>query len=448
VERDLTALPSWKRLCHAEGKNDDEIWFCDPGESIVPFAWAEHKKDPNGRGYSNLTFNGNGTDMLPPPALLALLQQGNSAMRPERFFPKDYDIRSVKDSVSEPTPPTALRSRFTFVLVQKCKPCGVQVEREGVKAMKGNFSMLIADEVFPLLSALNRRGNLNTENMMVYYDGDNIVAHEVITQLMTDILWAGASVGFVTFYMWLYMQRSFILSLGGFFIIIMSVPLAYVLTPAAKTTIASFLSLFLVTVIDIDVIFVFNDFWLHSKHIERLDLRLLWTTVRAGKSCLATSITTAVGFIANLASALQALREFGTFIAICVLTVYILALALLPPLLIIYERRSSGNMSISRRKVVDISAGESGPFFSSEHDTSDRGSIVSRLLHLLLDRVSSCPVAILVFLSALIPVMCYGIATKVTINTTVPEVFPDWHNQVGAKQWKKEFESLDKPVDA
>ena len=34
--------------------------------------------------------------------------------------------------------------------------------------------------------------------------------------------------------------------------------------------------------------------------------------VHAGESCLATSMTTALSFFANLASALQPLREFGT----------------------------------------------------------------------------------------------------------------------------------------
>lgn len=48
--------------------------------------------------------------------------------------------------------------------------------------------------------------------------------------------------------------RSVSISAASLIIIFMSVPLAYVLTPAAKTTIASFLSIFLVVGIGSDVV--------------------------------------------------------------------------------------------------------------------------------------------------------------------------------------------------
>ncbi|CAE8648055.1 unnamed protein product, partial [Polarella glacialis] len=109
--------------------------------------------------------------------------------------------------------------------------------------------------------------------------------------LMTDLLYAIGSILFVILYLRLH-TGSFLISISSFCIIFTSVPVAYVVTPAAKTTIASFMSVFLITGIGCDVVFVFTDFWEQGKGMAMED-RLMWMLVHAGSSCLATSVTTA-----------------------------------------------------------------------------------------------------------------------------------------------------------
>eukprot|EP00435_Cladocopium_sp_Y103_P020892 s569_g5.t1 len=123
------------------------------------------------------------------------------------------------------------------------------------------------------------------------------------------------SIAFVILYLRIH-TGGWVVSISSFLIIFISVPLAYIMTPAAKATIASFLSVFLITGIGCDVVFVFTDFWdwghFEQGHKLPMESRVMWMIVHAGESCLATSMTTALSFFANLASALQPLREFGT----------------------------------------------------------------------------------------------------------------------------------------
>ena len=66
--------------------------------------------------------------------------------------------------------------------------------------------------------------------------------------------------------------------------------------------------------------------------------RLRYMYRNAGVACLATTATTAASFFANLASVLLPLREFGTFMGLCIGTAYCLLLCCLPAILILNER--------------------------------------------------------------------------------------------------------------
>eukprot|EP00439_Symbiodinium_sp_Y106_P049708 s798_g6.t1 len=83
---------------------------------------------------------------------------------------------------------------------------------------------------------------------------------KINSTLLNDLLLAIGSILFVIFYLRIH-TGTWLLSISSFFIIFTSVPLAYVCTPAEKATIASFLSVFLITGIGCDVVFVFTDFW-------------------------------------------------------------------------------------------------------------------------------------------------------------------------------------------
>eukprot|EP00434_Breviolum_minutum_P035929 symbB.v1.2.031817.t1/scaffold3720.1/size51473/1 len=133
----------------------------------------------------------------------------------------------------------------------------------------------------------------------IYGDFEGYSPHGAITPVPTqinstlfnDLLMAIGSIAFVILYLRIH-TGWWIISISSFLIIFTSVPLAYIMTPAAKATIASFLSVFLITGIGCDVVFVFTDFW-EQGHKLPLESRLMWMIVHAGESCLATSITTA-----------------------------------------------------------------------------------------------------------------------------------------------------------
>merc|ERR1719272_1868277 len=110
------------------------------------------------------------------------------------------------------------------------------------------------------------------EGTRVLYHGDVITGYEITRTLQMDISYALGSIGFVTLYLWIH-TGSIVLAVCSLLVIFASVPLAYVLTPASKTTVASFLSLFLVTGIGCDVVFVFTDCWGQSEMVEKSQSR-------------------------------------------------------------------------------------------------------------------------------------------------------------------------------
>ncbi|CAE8651119.1 unnamed protein product [Polarella glacialis] len=121
-----------------------------------------------------------------------------------------------------------------------------------------------------------------------------------------------------------------------------SIPVSFVvamaLTGSADTSIASFLAVFLVIGLGSDVVFVYTDFWRDSKEVKvSRASRMTWTLLHAGKASFATSSTTAISFFANLASVLKPLREFGFFMGLCVVTVWVLLTLMFVPLCLVDE---------------------------------------------------------------------------------------------------------------
>merc|ERR1712203_644870 len=87
------------------------------------------------------------------------------------------------------------------------------------------------------------------------------------------------------------------------------------------------------------MIFVYTDFWKQSIDISRDRVkRLKFTYSQAASSTAATTFTTAMSFLANLASTLRPLREFGFFMGGCVVSAWVIMLLAYPPILIFGER--------------------------------------------------------------------------------------------------------------
>eukprot|EP00435_Cladocopium_sp_Y103_P014355 s43_g3.t1 len=207
--------------------------------------------------------------------------------------------------------PTVLRSRFWFAFDVTGTSQGDITGK--VEQAKSDWQKFVATELYPYL--LVNSG----DNKKVYarYAGDFLTSLELLDTLQSDLLFALGSVAFVLLCLWFQLQAVW-LSFVSLFIILLSLPIAYVLTPAEKLTVTSFLALFLIVGIGSDTVFVYADIWEQEAHLPMED-RIPAVLMSAGVNCLATSLTTSASFLANLASVLQPLREFGFFMGLCVL---------------------------------------------------------------------------------------------------------------------------------
>eukprot|EP00929_Paragymnodinium_shiwhaense_P100255 TRINITY_DN6244_c0_g1_i1.p1 TRINITY_DN6244_c0_g1~~TRINITY_DN6244_c0_g1_i1.p1 ORF type:complete len:1637 (+),score=371.52 TRINITY_DN6244_c0_g1_i1:85-4995(+) len=447
-EETLTSLPGWKAFCekHIQEKNRGG---CDPGESLTAYAWPSHAEKSNEEESFEVKFDGRGTELLPVAALLAYLQEGGSdAQDLKRFFPRDFVPPGVGEASQTLSSTPGIRSVFTFkISVGKSNMAMSQVKEQMAEAT-AEFEALIQDEVYPLLS--------NTPQVYrhtrMFYAGDVISGYEITHTLFQDCLFAVGSLGFVMLYMWFH-TGNLCVACTSLFLIFLSIPVAYVLAPAAKTTIASFLSLFLITGIGSDVVFVFTDFWEQGSHMKDVDKRLSFMIKNAGKSCLATSLTTSVSFFANLASALQPLREFGLFMGLCVMSAFGLILMILPPVLVVNQRCCKRKV---RTRTVDISNGQSDslaivPSKKSGVSCCPTGTGAKRDLSRgkqftfnMIGWISNCPGFVVMFTTVLVAIFAVGVVMGVRLDQGVPAIFPPGHNQVDGPDIFGKFEVVDK----
>lgn len=341
-ERSLRTLPKWQELCKERGFTERWMWNCDPGESISPFAWPTHlpaNEDDDGVSFK-LRFDAEGTDLLQFTAMFRYMQdafaRGELSRDPKRYFPEDWDLDAYLDGTG--APPAHIKTKFTF-FIGYAEPGWTQEQlRKEMKSISEELADFFETDVWEKIDAEISKEPKGT--MKVYYESPAI--NDLVTQLTLnrDLLYSAGSIAFVSLWMW-FQMKSILLSVACFFVVFGSLPLAFVFTPAERTTLAYFSSIFLITIIDIDVIFIFVNFWIQSKgSMESIEERISWTMENAGKSCMATSLTTSVSFFANLASSLQPLREFGLFMGLCVMGVYFLAVLILPPVMILEHRLS------------------------------------------------------------------------------------------------------------
>jgi len=490
LEDELRRLPGWQDFCVMRNTPVFPRWLCDPGESLLAFAWPTQMKPESEHERFRLRLDRGGSEHLSMAALFAYFgkiydgkNQQDLRGDPLQYLPTDFKRGSL-----ETDPPMALRSKFSFPIVYgDARWPGAQLS-VALRKTEEEYSQFILEQVYPIVSTASER----MQYIDVFYASSEMNVHEVLMAMETDILWALGSIGFVTLYMG-YHIRSVPFTAGAFFTIFASVPVAFVLVPMAKTTFASLMSLFLITVIDIDIIFVFNDFWKQSARWEEVDIRLAWTIVRAGRSCLATSLTTSVSFFANLLSALQPLREFGLFMGLCVTNVFVLALMLLPPLIVLRERKESRRREAAKAKTPDttpkaLPAGgqEVTPALSGKADEEsaleplkysidgapiegvdgvhtdgvdvqgqklherDRRSRVEKstatctnvILYRLVDCISTCPCFIILVSIICVGLFFFGIVKGITIDAGMPDIFQPGHNQIRGKALLGKFRNL------
>ncbi|CAE8624124.1 unnamed protein product [Polarella glacialis] len=434
----LRGLAGFRDLCQTWVADENKKYLCTPGVSLGALAWPTREAPTDPMHYFKVNFDANGRDLLSPAAFLAYMQTtylNEPSRNPRWYFPKAFKLPEIGEEVGQA--PIAIRTIYKFqISVGEAGDPSNMISKK-IAEGKAAYATFVTGELYKFLTDKNAEIAEKAATDM-YYSGREIDGFEVNNTLMNDLLWAVGSILFVTLYLRIHTGSSLI-AISSFFIIFTSIPLAYVVTPSAKTTVASFLSIFLMIGIGCDVVFVFTDFWEQGKSMKRLEDRLASMLVQAGMSCLSTSVTTALSFYANLASALQPLREFGMFMGNCVMAAYLLVLLILPPLLVWLEKRSER----VRPRVVDITRGDrDGLETSSGKKSTSREPAVNNFLFTLTGWIANCPCMIVVVTFIIFIVSAIGVITSAKLAEGVPEIFPAGHNQVAGKLMLEKFSTV------
>lgn len=415
-EQELTGNPAWRELCL---QTDVEFrGQCLDGISLVKYALPIKIMRPGTVLPGRLNFTGLGQERVPLPTLYQVLSSEKIA---DVVLPKGTDLATLSHTQTIRT-----IYRFYFPCCFASDPPSEQ-KRLG-DANNKKWDKFTTQTLLPILQ--NRVLKFEKgPKVKVFFTGTGLSTLEIMQELMADVYLAFASIAFVLLYI-LFHTGSVMLSILGLLQIVIAVPLSYVffsiLAQTKTMSIASFLSLFLIVGLGSDVVFVYTDFWRESAHLadNSLPSRVLWTYERAGKASLATTATTALSFFANLASVLKPLREFGFFMGLCVVLVWVVISLLYIPACILDEscccrltclqRVSSGGESIkvqALRRWEDIVFRFKRPFL-----------IVSTVMCV---------------------VMAICIAFLVETDTSVPNIFPRDHNQNIGKEILATFPVVD-----
>lgn len=424
IEEGFRTLPGVRNLCYTRITSESKRFLCDPGISLVAMAFPTQSSSSQGRAFLEFTWDGMGRDLVPPAAVLAYMktaaEYGDSSRTSRRYFPKTWTYPDVGDFQAESAMPDAARTKFSYHLTLGQNGDPVSQVNANIGKTKEEWNKLITTEMLPYFH------KVQSEQVEFYYASTDIDSIEINSTLFNDLLMAIGSIAFVILYLRIH-TGGWVVSISSFLIIFISVPLAYIMTPAAKATIASFLSVFLITGIGCDVVFVFTDFW-EQGHKLPMESRVMWMIVHGGESCLATSMTTALSFFANLASALQPLREFGMFMGLCVMCAFFLVLLMIPPLLVAIERRKE----MVKLRVVDISSGQ-GVAAYEEKKKKKKDGVMNALLFHLMNGIARCPCMVVLTTFVFFITAAVGVVVTAKLSTGVPDIFPPSHNQVANK---------------
>lgn len=331
-EQGLRSLSAWQDECF---KADFELrQFCDPGISLANYMLPSHQVPADSVLPSELTLDGKGQDVLPPLAAFHLvdLHQVHDVL-----FPRDFVI--TKPNVQSPP---SFRTAYFFKVAVGSSLDSQQVLKGSVNKVRERWEEFIKNTVLPYVTDAKEE----MQGINVYYTGAKLQGMEVMSTLMADLNWAIGSFCFVLVYL-IWHTRSLFSSVFGLLTIITSIPLALVtfmfISSSSTVNIASFLAVFLVVGLGADVVFVYTDFFRDSSHVYKdMGHRVVWTYKHAGKASLATTVTTALSFFANVASVLRSLRDFGMFMGLCVVYVWVLVSLIYVPICVFEDRHNRG----------------------------------------------------------------------------------------------------------
>eukprot|EP00929_Paragymnodinium_shiwhaense_P080470 TRINITY_DN41972_c0_g1_i1.p1 TRINITY_DN41972_c0_g1~~TRINITY_DN41972_c0_g1_i1.p1 ORF type:complete len:1498 (+),score=339.93 TRINITY_DN41972_c0_g1_i1:169-4662(+) len=406
LEQQMRQLPAWQELCaevHPSYKR-----LCNPGVSLAVLAQPTLTTPKGDVVPESMLFDGEGTVRQEMGTVLRLADM--SQIR-QIVFPQSISRETDPEKVKSGT--TVLRSSFRWQFLCCTTMDGPAELQNFLGTFDPRWEKFIKETLLPFLEKKKEEKG-NSPTLRIYYDGTGLQTMEVMQTLQGDVWFAGGSMVFVFVYLMIH-TKSFFLSLVGILVIFLSIPLAYVffalIAGTTSMSIASLLSLFLIVGLGSDVVFVYTDFWRHSQTCKDNDLeRLAWTYTNGAKATLATSVTTAISFFANMASIIKPLREFGCFMGLCVVFVWLLLTIIYVPLCVVDDKYFGG----LRARTCCSWGGGGGS-----------GGVMTSIAGCVKRRRKSC-LLVPVF-SGIVLAIWAGASVKT--DTGVPSIFPEDHNQ-------------------
>jgi hypothetical protein len=162
---------------------------------------------------------------------------------------------------------------------------------------------------------------------------------------------------------------------------------------------------------------------------ELLEKRLAWTLKYAMKASFATTATTALSFLSNLISVIRALRQFGFFMGLCVIVVWLLITIVYAPLCMIDEKYFSKwqvNCCCGRSKAEEAGSASSA---SGRHRCLTSWS---RLVYRF--RRICCCVPIVLSMASIALALIF-----MKFTAEAPAMFPADHNMEAGQKVFREF---------
>jgi len=412
IEQSLRETSGFVELC-----NKTDVQFrglCNPGLSLSSYALPTLNVSQGSIVPNSMTLDGLGFD--PVPIRTAFLVASKHGLE-DVFLPTGYDPEV--DERAE-----VLRSvfRFRFDVGTVQDPVADRVAAaNAVDDMWEDFFTNI------VVATFRESDLLKGVDLNVWFDGTGFRDFEVLAAVLNDIPLAVGSAAFILAYM-LFHTRSIILAVVGPFLAMMAVPITFTICGVffGTTTVnfANFLAVFLAIGFGADVMFVYYDSWSQSVEVaESIPNRLAWTYRRAVKASLATTSTTALSFLCNMASVIRALRQFGFFMGLCVLVAWVHITFIYVPFIVIDHKLCS------RIRLV--------------HRPSERRLKSStRKYSLWAHGLYRCRIPI-VFLTVAGVVACVIVAAMgIETNTSFPDIFPSNHNQNEGVRILQDFDSM------
>merc|ERR1712038_310937 len=231
-----------------------------------------------------------------------------------------------------------------------------------------------------LLDDMNKVSRVNHDpNVNSYYFMGSLLMDVFLRVVLTDMLFVLCSVLLVAILIY-FGTGSVFLAFIGWLEIVMTVPVSWFiyklifqidLFPGLNT-----LSIFIVSAIGADDIFVFMDAYKQSAYmgdvLDSFEKRMDYVYRRSGVAMAITSATTCTAFLCTLMTPIPIVRAFGVFAAVVIFIDYVLVMTLFCSAVIIYHNKFEGRCCDCNCKTSDPTPTEvARQFTNGEWDGND-----------------------------------------------------------------------------